>query len=135
MDSLPVDIYDVVFAPSDVEAPLLRPVPVPHNAGFLSKIILQHQGASSADELSAFLGLAPDGSLFALGSSRYPLAGIAERAAVLNPEPHHASSLMAPWIGAYRVRPPLRQGIPLLGASQPVLQPVSYTHLTLPTID
>jgi len=122
MDSLPVDIYDVVFAPSDVEAPLLRPVPVPHNAGFLSRIILQHQGASSADELSAFLGLAPDGSLFALGSTRYPLAGFAERAAVLNPEPHHASSLMAPWIGGYRVRPPLRQGIPLLGASQPVLQ-------------
>lgn len=158
LGELPVDIYDVVFAPSAMDAPLLRPALVPHSPGILSTIVEQQlrrdprdqpdqqdkptssssSSSSSTDEyqLNAFIGSASDGSLFALSSARYPLAGLSEHAAILRGssdarDPAMDSSrvdqkLLRPWIGGYRVRSPVlspQHALPMLGAaSQPILQ-------------
>lgn len=131
LEAQPVDVYDVVFAPSAADAPLLRPALVPHDPGVLSTIFEQHVRGHS--DIGAFLGLAPDGSLYALGSARYPLASVAEPAKVqtLDEARDTSKGILHAWIGGYNVHKMRmdRDAIPLLGGAEPVLQLEGARHV------
>ena len=130
-----IDVFDVVFAPppiSSLDAPLLRPVIVPHSAGILPAILDRQSQPQRSDSLAgAFLGVSPQGSLFAMGSGRYPLVEFAESAAVLHPNKplselplsSPAAGLLRPWIGGYQVpQVTVANHIPRLGG--PVAVPL-----------
>lgn len=125
-----IEVFDVVFAPpsiSSLDAPLLRPVIVPHSTGILPAILDHQLRPQRSDSLaSAYLGVSPQGSLFAMGSGRFPLVEFAESASVLHPgKPlsdlplsSTASGLLRPWIGGYQVpQVPAANHIPQLGGS------------------
>jgi len=125
-----IDVFDVVFTPSptsSLDAPLLRPVIVPHSTGILPAILDRQSRLRRSNSFAdAFLGVSPQGSLFAMGSSRYPLVEFADSAAVLHPSKSMsglplsspAAGLLRPWIGGYQVpQVPAANHIPQLGGS------------------
>ncbi|WFD25763.1 non-specific serine/threonine protein kinase [Malassezia nana] len=144
-----IDVFDVVFAPpvmTSLDVPLLRPVIVPHSTGILPAILSQQRRPHRSDnQAGAYLGISPQGSLFAMGSDHFPLAAFAESAAVLQagkplsdlPLSTSAAGLLRPWIGGYQVpQVPATNHIPQLSGSVavPLLgappEPSSWPRLT-----
>ncbi|WFD02996.1 non-specific serine/threonine protein kinase [Malassezia obtusa] len=114
-----VDLFDVVFVPPTAPAadtPLLRPIIAPHTASEVAQIVQQQRSGVASHAPSAYLGMSPGGSLYALGQSRYPLVELAAPAAATTGQVPSAHSLQ-PWLGGYEVpnQPPPR-AVPLLDA-------------------
>ena len=124
-----VDLFDVVFVPPTSTAPdtpLLRPVVVPHNPKDLAHVVEQQRRGVPRQLSSAYLGMSPSGTLYALGRSRYPLVELASPAAATRGRRTSADDAsLQPWLGGYEVpsQVPLTD-IPLLDAPH-------YDHLSL----
>lgn len=116
-----VDLFDVVFVPPTSTAPdtpLLRPVVVPHNPKDLAHVVEQQRRGVPRQLSSAYLGMSPSGTLYALGRSRYPLVELASPAAATRGRRTSADDAsLQPWLGGYEVpsQVPLTD-IPLLDA-------------------
>lgn len=146
LSSPALDVFDVVFAPpttTSLHAPLLRPVLVPHRTGALPALLEQAHRRPTSD-MATYVGLAPDGSLYALGHEHVPLVDMASIASVLQegnelthlPTTGSPTNLLRAWTGSYQVPAtiPPSSSIPQLGAPRPIPQlsaaPASDTWLT-----
>lgn len=126
-----VDIFDVIFVPptATLDTLLLQPVIVPHPPGILAQIVEQQRPDVAALAPSAYVGVSPDGSLYALGRTRYPLVELTTPAAVTKGTLRGADTKLQPWVGGYEVPnlpdpnrvplldPSFHEYVPLLGAS------------------
>ncbi|WFC93456.1 non-specific serine/threonine protein kinase [Malassezia brasiliensis] len=116
-----VDLFDVVFVPptsTTPDTPLLHPVIVPHNPKDLAHVVEQQRRGVSQQLSSAYLGMSPSGTLYALGRSRYPLVELASPAAATRGRLTGANDAsLQPWLGGYDVpnQVPLTN-VPLLDA-------------------
>ena len=118
--SMPLAVFDIVFAPQRSESHLLRPVLVPHTPGHLGG-----SGFTQSLRPSPYLGTAAGGSLFALGANRYPLVELAALAGSTDVRPALPAGPFAGIVGGYDVHFPDDSGgiLQIDGA---------HTHYALP---
>lgn len=141
LDTAAIDIFDVVYAPpttSSMDASLLRPVIVSHRTGVLPTIV--EQQSRDGPNAAAYVGVSPDGSLYALGRDHTPLVELVPPAAAVRDAPDAfgvgmpRTEPLRPWIGSYQVpyvprphdTPRLDGGpasVPLLGSGPTLPEP------------